>query len=106
AFASAAAPPVQDPCPTGDCPPATMNLLCQRHPSAAEAPSAENYDGKYRTNTIFKFSSLDRKAVDQILAAANVDLSGPASVVASNFANGVREFIDGLIPHPPTSLPQ
>ncbi|HVY71812.1 MAG TPA: hypothetical protein VHH73_17905, partial [Verrucomicrobiae bacterium] len=93
----------QDPCPTGDCPPATLNLLCQRHPSAAEEPSPSNYNGKYRDRTIFKFSSLDRNAVDQILAAANINLSGSAPVVADNFADGVREFIDGLIPRPPAS---
>jgi len=97
------------PCPTGDCPPATLNLLCQRHPSAGQKPSPENYNTNYAGRTIYKFSSLDRKTVDSVLAAANLDtnaLNGNASVIASNFANAVTNLIGGLIPRPPDSLPQ
>jgi photosystem II stability/assembly factor-like uncharacterized protein len=93
------------PCPTGDCPPATLNLLCQRHPSVAESPSFSNYDGRYASNVIFKFSSLDRETVDQMLAAAGINLNGPASVVAANFANATTNLINGLIPRPPANMP-
>jgi len=71
------------PCPTGDCPPATLNLLCQRHPSIGESPSAQNYNGRYASNVIFKFSSLDKETVDEVLAAANINLNGSAATVAA-----------------------
>ncbi|RME90616.1 MAG: hypothetical protein D6766_13000, partial [Verrucomicrobia bacterium] len=93
------------PCPTGDCPPATLNLLCQRHPSVAEAPSPENYDGAYRERVIFKFSSLDRETVDMILEAANIDVSGSAADVAGQFTDATMVFIDSLIPRPPAGMP-
>lgn len=93
------------PCPTGDCPPATLNLLCQRHPSIGEPPSFENYYAKYATNVIFKFSSLDRKAVDDVLTAANINLSGSPATVAGSFANATTNLINSLIPRPPLSMP-
>lgn len=93
------------PCPTGDCPPATLNLLCQRHPSVAEGPSAANYDGAYRERVIFKFTSLGRETVDDILAAVNIDLNGSSAVVAANFADAARDFVNGLIPRAPAGMP-
>ena len=93
------------PCPTGDCPPATLNLLCQRHPSVAESPSAGNYNGAYSQHVIFKFTSLERKTVDDILAAVNIDLNGSSAVVAANFADAARDFVNGLIPRAPAGMP-
>lgn len=93
------------PCPTGDCPPATLNLLCQRHPSVAENPSSVNYNGAYREKVIFKFTSIHRDTVDDILAAANINLNGSASVVAANFADGVLNFVTTLVPRAPTGMP-
>lgn len=93
------------PCPTGDCPPATLNLLCQRHPSVGEEPSAGNYNGAYREKVIFKFTSLDRETVDGILSAANIDLNGSAATVAAKFGDGVRDFVNALIPRAPPGLP-
>ncbi|MBK8001977.1 MAG: choice-of-anchor D domain-containing protein [Verrucomicrobia bacterium] len=93
------------PCPTGDCPPATLNLLCQRHPSVAENPSSANYDGAYREKVIFKYTSINREVVDDILAAANINLNGSPSAVAANFADGVLDFVTTLVPRAPTGMP-
>lgn len=92
------------PCPTGDCPPATINLLCQRHPSVAENPAPANYNGEFAQRVIFKFTSLGRDTVDDILALANINLQGSAEVIAVNFGNGVRDFVNTLIPRPPSGL--
>ena len=93
------------PCPTGDCPPATLNLLCQRHPSVAEGSSGANYNGAYSQRVIFKFTSLERETVDDILAAVNIDLNGSSAVVAANFADAARDFVNGLIPRAPAGMP-
>lgn len=93
------------PCPTGDCPPPTINLLCQRHPSISEVASPANYNGAYRERVIFKFSSLPPEIVDEILAAGNIDLRGSAPEVAERFASETMFFINGLIPRPPAGLP-
>ncbi|MBE7503425.1 MAG: choice-of-anchor D domain-containing protein [Verrucomicrobiales bacterium] len=93
------------PCPTGDCPPPTINLLCQRHPSVDEPPSADNYDGAYRETVIFKFTSLDRSTVDELLASANLDLEGDAATVGGRFADAVQAMIGNLIPPVPDAVP-
>ncbi|MHC1764756.1 MAG: hypothetical protein AB9869_10715 [Verrucomicrobiia bacterium] len=105
AAAAAAEAGADVPCPTGDCPPATLNLLCQRHPSVDEEPSDANYQGAYRDRVIFKFTSLGPEIVDEILAAANINLSGSAAVVAGNFANATRDLVNDLIARPPATLP-
>lgn len=52
---------VQDGCP-GECPPPSMNILCQPHPDQA------NYPGR----AIFKFSALDESFLLRIVPAATV----------------------------------
>jgi photosystem II stability/assembly factor-like uncharacterized protein len=93
------------PCPTSDCPPPTINLLCQRHPSVDEPPSPDNYDGAYRETVIFKFTSLDRPIVDELLASADIDLAGDAATVGGRFADAVQALIGNLIPPVPDTVP-
>ena len=84
------------PCTCPTCPPKSMNVLCQRHPSAGQSPSDRNYNGKYANNVIFKFSSLDRATVDQILRTANIDLSGSAGEVAARFAAEASQTVSNV----------
>ncbi len=94
------------PCPTGDCPPATLNLLCQRHPSAGETPSSRNYDGRYQDRVIFKFTSLSRDSVDDILQTAGIQLGNQTTAtVANNFADALKNLVAGLVPPVPSTLP-
>lgn len=101
-------------CPTGDCPPATLNLLCQLHPSAGQPPSAANYNGSFANDAIVKFTSLSASQVDAIITAAGLDaLLGSAGVgqsasnatIAAQFSTQVRSTVSGLIPRLPQGSP-
>jgi photosystem II stability/assembly factor-like uncharacterized protein len=92
-------------CPTGPCPANSVGLLAQRHPSTGEEPSAENYQGKYAGKVIYKFTSLDKRTVDELLESAGIDIEGLSTQeVGAQFAAAVRAQINDLlaaIPHPP-----
>ncbi|MFP4542354.1 MAG: hypothetical protein ACLFR7_12065, partial [Opitutales bacterium] len=88
------------PCPTGDCPPSTLNLLCQRHPSLGLEASAENYALAYAERVIFKFSSLEPEQVDELLATFGIDLDRTPAEIAPEFGLAVRDLVDGLLPRP------
>ncbi|MFW6353921.1 MAG: hypothetical protein ACOC3I_06000, partial [Verrucomicrobiota bacterium] len=88
------------PCPTGDCPPSTLNLLCQRHPSLGLEASAENYALAYAERVIFKFSSLEPEQVDELLATFGIDLDRTPAKIAPEFGLAVRDLVDGLLPRP------
>ncbi|MBS0658732.1 MAG: choice-of-anchor D domain-containing protein [Verrucomicrobia bacterium] len=101
-------------CPTGDCPPATLNLLCQLHPSHGQPPGAGNYNGLFAGDTIVKFTSLSSGQVDAIITAAGLDgLLGSAGVgqstsnatIAAQFSTQVRSTVSGLIPRLPQGAP-
>lgn len=105
-------PPAE--CPTGDCPPATLNLLCQLHPSHGQAPGAGNYNGQFANDAIVKFTSLSSAQVDAIITAAGLDaLLGSAGVgqgttnatIATQFSTQVRTTVSGLIPRLPQGAP-
>ncbi|MEY2999865.1 MAG: hypothetical protein RL648_79, partial [Verrucomicrobiota bacterium] len=93
-------------CPTGDCPPATLNLLCQRHPSIGQAPGESNYNGLYADSVIFKYSSLSREDVDAILRDFSIDADSLSSEqLATSFALAARSWIGDLIPLLPGTYP-
>ncbi|BET66413.1 hypothetical protein ASA1KI_13310 [Opitutales bacterium ASA1] len=93
-------PDLDERCPSGDCPPPTINLLCQPHPSIDEEASAANYDREFANRVIFKFSSFDREAVDSIVAELGLDLSALDVDVATLFSAGARGLLESLIPRP------
>jgi hypothetical protein len=79
------------PCPSGDCPPPTVNILCQPHPDA----------DRYPNNVIFKFSSLDESFMNQIgLTRQFVEGLGltSATEIGANVAAILRDAIDALFP--------
>jgi hypothetical protein len=79
------------PCPTGDCPPPTVNILCQPHPDA----------DLYPNNVIFKFSSLDEVFLNQIgLTRQFVESLGltSATEIGASVAEILRDAIDALFP--------
>ncbi len=93
-------PELDERCPTGDCPPPTINIFCERHPSNFESPSTSNYDGAYAGAVIFKFSSLQPAEVDDILAAIGLNpanLQGTPESLALQFSAEVRAIIDALL---------
>lgn len=93
-------------CPTGDCPPSTINLLCQRHPSIGQTPGNENYNGAYAEDIIFKFSSLSKGDVDRLLQNFGIDPNGLTSQeLATDFATAARSWVSGLIPRLPPTFP-
>lgn len=101
-------------CPTGDCPPETLNLLCQRHPSFAQTPSPANYAGEFASTIIVKGTSLTQAQVDDLITRAGLDgILGAAGAgssltnaeVADRFAVEVRNTVSTLIPRPPAGSP-
>ncbi|MCC6233441.1 MAG: hypothetical protein IT580_12400, partial [Verrucomicrobiales bacterium] len=78
------------PCPTGDCPPASVNILCQPHPDEARFPA----------KVIMKFSSLDTKALDQFGVTRGFveSLGATPAAVGDGVAASLRSGIDPLIP--------
>lgn len=93
-------------CPTGDCPPATLNILCQRHPSIGSEPAEENYMGHYADKIIFKHSSLDKAAVDRLLADFGINPDNlNTEDLASDISLAARTSISVLIPRLPQSYP-
>ncbi|MEY3000360.1 MAG: hypothetical protein RL648_574, partial [Verrucomicrobiota bacterium] len=93
-------------CPTGDCPPATLNLFCQRHPSIGQAPGESNYNGLYADSVIFKYSSLSREDVDAILRDFSIDADSLSSeLLATAFALAAKSWIGDLIPRLPGTYP-
>jgi photosystem II stability/assembly factor-like uncharacterized protein len=93
-------------CPTGDCPPATLNLLCQRHPSIGQAPGENNYNGQYADTVIFKYSSLSRTDVDAILRDFAINPESLSSeALADAFALAAKSWIGDFIPRLPGTYP-
>lgn len=93
-------------CPTGDCPPSTINLFCQRHPSIGQTPGDENYNGAYAEDIIFKFSSLSKGDVDRLLQDFGIDPNSLTSQqLAIDFATAARSWVSDLIPRLPPTFP-
>ena len=90
-LALAAAEPPAFPCPTGDCPPPTVNILCQPHPDFGQFPN----------KVIIKFSSLDEKTVNAF-GVTRQFVSGlgltDALGIGQSVAGNIRRGIDPLIP--------
>ena len=108
ATSTATAPDLDSRCPTGDCPPSTLNLLAQRHPSLAEEPGEGNYQRAYAERVIFKFSSLSREQVDEILGLIGLspsNLQGTPAELAEDFAFMARVTLDERIPRVCTTGP-
>jgi photosystem II stability/assembly factor-like uncharacterized protein len=89
--------PPEFPCPTGDCPPPTVNILCQPHPDLGQFPN----------KVILKFSSLSEDELNQlgitesfVAGLGLTDAQGIGQAVAEN----VRIGIDLLIPRADPAL--
>jgi photosystem II stability/assembly factor-like uncharacterized protein len=86
------APPAGEefPCPTGDCPPASVNILCQPHPDEVRFPD----------RVIMKFSSLDARALDGfgITRGFVEGLGATPSAIGAGVAGAIRAGLDPLIP--------
>ncbi|TVR46703.1 MAG: choice-of-anchor D domain-containing protein [Puniceicoccaceae bacterium] len=80
------------PCPTGDCPPATVNIFCTPHPDPDLFPD----------RVIIKFTSLDQDFVDEILGVIgltpNALQSMTAAAIAEEFADAVYDFMQAFVP--------
>lgn len=89
------------PCPTGECPPRTMNILCQPHPDR----------DLYPDRIIVKFTSLDQAFVDSLRFTPpgqnqettirdyleSSQLNTPAEI-GDTVANAFRQAIDSVTP--------
>ncbi|MDG1893020.1 MAG: choice-of-anchor D domain-containing protein [Verrucomicrobiota bacterium] len=83
------------PCPNADCPPTTVNILCQPHPDQELFPN----------KVIIKFTSLDRHQATDILdelgftpealEALGVD---NATIIAEDLSEFIRSIMEDLIP--------
>ncbi|MBL9127007.1 MAG: hypothetical protein JNL97_05145, partial [Verrucomicrobiales bacterium] len=89
--------PPEIPCPTGDCPPPTVNILCQPHPDT----------DRFGNAIILKFSSLDEKTLNDfgvteafVSGLGLTDARGIGDAVAGN----VRAGIDALVPRADPAL--
>jgi len=89
--------PPEFPCPTGDCPPPTVNILCQPHPDL----------GRFPNKIILKFSSLTEDELNGfgitqsfVSGLGLTDAQGIGQAVAEN----VRIGIDVLIPRADPAL--
>jgi hypothetical protein len=81
------------PCPTGDCPPNTINILCQAHPDLE----------RYADKVIVKFSSLDEQFVNDLgITREFIESMGltTAEEIAAEVASRMREAIDAVTPRP------
>ena len=82
------------PCPTGDCPPATVNILCQPHPDTELYPN----------RIITKFSSLDTEFLDSIGLTQDfieTEIRDNPTEAAANLAQTVRCAVEQITPRPP-----
>ena len=83
------------PCPNADCPPPSVNILCQPHPNQELFPD----------KIIVKFTSLDRPQATQILDALNftplaLEQLGVvnAEMIAGTISDYVRNIMEELFP--------
>ena len=104
AFTMAAAPqpgalealaqePPSFPCPTGDCPPETINILCQVHPDL----------DLYADRVIVKFTSLTESDLEEIGVTRDwFESSGltTAPEIAAEVAGMLRQFVENITPRP------
>lgn len=85
------------PCPTGECPPATVNILCQPHPDAE----------RYPDRVIVKFTSLDEDFLNEIgITREFIESSGltTAEEIAGLVAETLRNAVEILTPRPDPDL--
>ncbi len=86
----------QIPCP-GDCPPATVNILCQPHPDAALYPN----------RVVVKFTSIDENTLNTRLGITEQsiqNLLATSANIAADLAHQLRVSLDGIIPDPDPAL--
>jgi len=85
------------PCPTGDCPPPTINILCQPHPDA----------GLYPERVIIKFTSLQEGTLNDLgVTPAYIASLGltTADEIALEIAQTLRDGIDAVFPRADPAL--
>ena len=79
-------------CP-GDCPPPTVNILCQPHPDQA----------RFTNRIIVKFSSIDEPTLNNALhitPQSVADLGNDDQVVGANIAHQLRLYVASITPPP------
>ena len=89
----AAEAPPEIPCPTGECPPETVNILCQPHPDFE----------RYPDRIIVKFSSLDEAFLNDIgITRQYLESLGlsTAEEIAAEVAHQLRLAVEVITPRP------
>jgi hypothetical protein len=94
------------PCPTlGECPPASVNILCMPHPDHAAT------DSPHANRVIYKFTSIDESLLNAIgitpdaVASLVPAFTTDPRTIALDLAHSLRGFIDLATPRAPADAP-